>query len=291
MRSFLLLLSLPLTFSLLAQYGTFDASAVKNAKAHTTVVVLDDGDTPYNRALMNAIKADWKFSGDHEFVKISDMAMQPIAADKTYLLKTSKVDPVKFEGTFLTLVQGWKPKKGETLENKANAFTNIPVERELAFIMIDDKGMNDKNTAVLLHVYTKHLQDYLQLVEAGKITDKTTADRIYAGRNRLIRETDLWFGQEHLDKTMPDAVKVKEVYTSPIQIKPVAQLLEAVEKQDNAVTITDVVITGEHKNKHTFKRIFNAGSGELMYQKDDQAIYGKKEGFLDEDLKTIERAR
>ena len=67
--------------------------------------------------------------------------------------------------------------------------------------------------------------------------------------------------------------------------------MEAIEKQDNKITVTDVVITGDYKNKHTFKRIFNAGTGELMFQRDDQSLFGKKEGFLDEDFKTIERAR
>ncbi len=291
MRSLFLLLSLPLTLHLAAQYGSFDASTVKSAKAHTTIVVLDDGDTPYNRGIMNAVKADWKFSGEYDFIKVGDLAMQPIEADKTYLLKTSKVDPAKYEGTFLTLVQGWKPKKNETLENANNAFTNIPAQQELAFILIDAEGMNEKNTAVLLNLYAKHLQDYLKLVETGKITDKTTADRIYQGRNRLIRDTKLYLGQEHLDKTMPDAAKVQAVYTSDMEIVPTSKLLEAIEKQDRTITITDVVITGEHKNKHAFKRIFNAGTGELMFLRDDQALFGKKEGFLDEDLKTIERAR
>ena len=44
------------TLSLIAsaQYGTFDASAVKAAKPATLVVVLDAGDSPYNRTIINA---------------------------------------------------------------------------------------------------------------------------------------------------------------------------------------------------------------------------------------------
>ncbi len=291
MRSLSLLFSLFLSIGLFAQYGSFNADAVKKAKAHTTIVVLDDASTAYNTALMDAIKADWKFSGGYEFVKVSDLAMQPISPDKTYLMKISKTDPVKFEGKFLTLVQGWKPKKGDALESKDNAFTNIPVEQELAFMLIDPKVMNEKGTAKMLHLYTKHLQNYLDLVASGKITDKTTADRTYSDRHRHIRDTELWIAQEHLDKTIPDAAKLKEFYTSPNQIKPVSGLMEAIDKQDSQVTVTDVVITGDYKNKHTFKRIFNAGTGELMFQRDDQSLFGKKEGFLDEDFKTIERAR
>jgi hypothetical protein len=37
--------------------------------------------------------------------------------------------------------------------------------------------------------------------------------------------------------------------------------------------------------------VFNAGTGELMYLRDDQAIMGKKEGLIAEDLITLTRAR
>lgn len=274
-----------------AQYGTFDASAVKAAKTGKTVVVLDAGDSPYNRTIIESVKSNWKFSSEPEFVSVAELATQPISPDRTYLLKTRKTDPVKFDATFLTLVKGWKPKKGEVLEQTDNEFTTIPAAQELAFIQIDTKAINERGLSGLLNVYVKHLQNYLSLVEGGKITDKTTADRTYTARNRFVRETDLWLAQEHLDKSLPDAAKVKEFYTSKAQVMALSQLPSALEKQDKGVTISDVVITGDHKNKHCFKRVFNVGTGELMYMRDDASIFGKKEGFLDEDLKTLERAR
>ncbi|HQZ42820.1 MAG TPA: hypothetical protein PK735_08035, partial [Flavobacteriales bacterium] len=85
--------------------------------------------------------------------------------------------------------------------------------------------------------------------------------------------------------------KVKEFYTAPAQLMDLAQLMSAVQSADKSVVISDVVLTGDYKNKHTFKRVFNAGTGELMYLNDDAAIYGKKEGFIEEDLKNLERAR
>jgi hypothetical protein len=276
-----------------AQYGSFDAAALKAAKATTLIVVLDGGNTPYDRAVMEAIKGDWKFNGSYEFLTMADLAMMPVAADKTYLLKVSKVDPVKFEGTFLTLVQGWKPKKGEMLTAKDNAFTSIPVAQELAYLLIDDKTMNEKNTTQMLRLYVRHIQDYANLVANGKITDRATADRTYAGRNRLVRDTELWIAREHMDKSIPDAAKAGEFYTSRLQLKSLPELMGAIEKQDRTITISDVVITvgADHKNKHCFKRVFNAATGELMYQSDVQAIFGKKEGFIEDDLKAIERAR
>lgn len=291
MRILLPTLATLFTLSASAQYGTFNSAAVKEAKATKTLVVLDAGDSPYNRTLINAIKADWKLTSAYEFVTTAEFAAMPLAPDRTYLLKTVKTDPVKFEATFLTLVKGWKPKKGEVLEQKDNAFTTIPAEHELAFIQIDPKAINAKGMDQMLTVYVKHLQDYLNLVVIGKITDKATADRIYAGRTKNIRDGELWMAQEHLDKSIPDAAKLKESYTHPCQVLAVGQLASAVEKQDRGLAVTDVVITGEGKNKHCFKRIFNAGTGELMYVRDDAAIFGKKEGFIDEDLKTIERAR
>lgn len=292
MRHLLASLLLATPVLLHAQYGSFSAPAVKAARNTTTVVVLDGGNTPYDRMITEAVKGDWKFTSEYEFMTIADLGMQPIAPEKTYLMKVSRVDPTRFEGTFLMLVQGWKPKKGENLTAKDNAFTNIASTQELASLLIDDKGMNELNTTAMIRLYVRHLQDYLKLVETGKITDRATADRTYASRNRLIRDTELWMAREHLDKGIPDVAKAKETYTSAMQVVGLQQLVGAVEKQDRNITLSDVVLTvGDHKNKHAFKRVFNSATGELMYLRDDAAIFGKKEGFIEDDLKTIERAR
>jgi hypothetical protein len=291
MRSILLSTITLLTLQATAQYGSFDAAAVKAGKGTTTIVVLDGGNTPYDQNVMSAVKADWKYTASFDFMTAAEFAAQPVSPDRTYMLKTRKTDPVKFEATFMTLVKGWKPKKGETLEMKDNAFTNIPVEHELAFMQIDPTAINDKGMGSMIVLYMKHMQDYLALVEKGKITDKATADRTYSGRTRLVRDTELWMAQEHLDKSIPDAAKLKEFYTAPCQVMALSQLPSAIGKQDSGITVSDVILTGDHKNKHCFKRVFNAGTGELMYQNDDAAIYGKKEGFIEEDLKAMERAR
>jgi hypothetical protein len=291
MRTLLALASLAVTLNVNAQYGTFDAAAVKAAKAGTTVVVLDDGDSPYNRTIMDAVKNHWKYNTAVDFVKVGELAAQPIDPAKNYLLKTVKVDPVKFEGTFLTLVKGWKAKKGDALQAKDNAFTNIPTEQELAFLLIDPKSINENQNTGMLHIYVKHLQDYLKNVEGGKITDKATADRLYASRTRLVRDTELHLAQEHLDKSVPDMAKVKENYTAPASIVALSGILGSVEAQDRTITISDMLLTGEYKTKHCFKRIFNAGTGELMYLGDDAALAGKKEGFLATDLTNVARAR
>lgn len=292
LRPLLALACLSHLLPLNAQYGTFDAAAAKAAKAVPLVVVLDAGDSPYNRAIMNAVKSEWKLNAATDFITVSDLGMQPISPDKVYLLKTRRTDPVKFEGTFLAVVKGWKQKKGDALQQTDNAFTSIPAEQELAALLIDPKAINEHNMAGMLTVYVKHLQDYLKLVEAGKITDKTTADRLYAGRTRLIRDGELVLAKEHMDKTVPDDAAIKVDYASPFKLGSRTEVMAAVEAQDRTKAVSDAVITiGDHKNKHCFKRVFNAGTGELMYLRDDAALFGKKEGFLADDLKAIARAR
>ena len=104
------------------------------------------------------------------------------------------------EGTVVTWCK-LEAKKNDKLEMKDNAFTTFPVEQELAYILIDEKGMSEKNTSALMTIYVKHLQDYLKQVESGKITDKTTADKTYSSRTRFVREAELYIAKEHLNKT------------------------------------------------------------------------------------------
>lgn len=276
----------------LAQYGTFDPAAAKAAKSSTLIVVLDAGDSPYNRAITDAVKSLWKFSPSYEFVTVPELGAQPIDPAKTYLLKTRRTDPVKFEGTFLTLIKGWKQKKGDALEQTDNAFSGISTGQDLAYLLIDPKAINEQNMAPMLNVYLKHLQDYLKQVEAGKITDKTTADRLYDGRSRLIRDGELLVAREHLDKSLPDEGAIKAEYTAPVRLVAMGDVAGTAKNGSSGTMVSDVVITiGDHKNKHCFKRVFNTGTGELMYLRDDAAIFGKKEGFIAEDFKAITRAR
>lgn len=275
-----------------AQYGTVDPKAVTAAKALTTLVVLDDGDSPYNRAITEAVRAHWTFTTAFDFIHAHDLATAPIAADKVYLMKVVLTDPARFEMTYLALVQGWKQKKGETLDMKGNAFSTIPGEKLLATIQCDPKRLEETNATAMYAIYVKNVQDYLGLVAAGTIIDKATADRTYAGRNRTIKDgLNLKVAGEHLDKSLANLGAVKMNYTHAVELAPLEKQLVAVTEQDAGACITDVILTGSNEKKHCFKRVFNCRTGELMYLRDDAAIFGKKEGFLDEDFKQIERAR
>lgn len=290
MRQTLLLPSLFLSLALCAQYGTFDKKAVAAAKGSTTVVLQDAGGSPYNTELMNAVKANWKFTAGTDFGTITDLASAPVDPAKTYLMKVRKTDAEKHDATFLVLAQGWKMKKGETLKVENNAVVNLPPEQELASIMIDAKLL-DNGGAAMLNVYVKNLQDYLKQVETGKITDKATADRLYASRNRLVKEQELWVAKEQLDKSLPDLAAIQETYKQPVKLMDYPQLMAAAAKGQPGVCLADVVITGDYKNKWCFRRVFNASTGELMYLRDEAALFDKKMGFIKEDFRILEQSR
>mgnify|MGYP000863069292 FL=1 len=291
MRSALLTALSAITFlSAQAQYGTFDPKAIATAKTTTTLIVLDAGDSPYNRTIQEAVKAHWKFTKSFDFITVNDLATAPMMPEKTYLLKTKKTDAEKHDGYFLTLVQGWKQKKGEVINVENNAVTNLPPAQELAFLMIDPATVSGTG-APMLNVYVKCMQDYLKQVESGKIKDKATADRLYESRNRFIKDMDLWVAKEHMDKSIPDATKVKETYSKQLQLMSANQNYAAAYKGEPGVAISDIVMTGEYKTKWCFRRVFNASTGELMYQRDEAALYGKKEGFIADDLRILEQSR
>lgn len=290
MRHTIALFALAISSALSAQYGTFDKKAVAAAKNTTTVVLQDAGGTPYNSELMNAVKANWKFTGSTDFATITDLTTAPVEPGKTYLMKLRKTDPEKHTATFLALVQGWKMKKGETLKVEDNAAVNVPSEQELASIMID-AALLDNGAAPMLNVYVKNLQDYLKQVETGKIVDKATADRLYASRNRLVKEQELWVAKEQLDKSLPDLAAIKETYTHEVKLMDLNQLMAAAAKGQPGVCVADVVITGEYKTKWCFRRVFNASTGELMYQRDEAALFNKKLGFIKEDFRILEQSR
>ncbi len=290
MRNNLLLAAIAVSVSASAQYGTFDKKAVEAAKSSTTIVLRDAADSPFNRDLLNAVKANWKFTASTDFGTITDLATTPIDPAKTYLMKIRKSDKEKHDATFLALVQGWKMKKGELLNIEDNAVTNLPPEQELASILIDAKLMDNGGSA-MLNVYVKNLQDYLKQVETGKITDKATADRLYASRNRFVKEMELWVAKEQLDKSLPDLASIKETYTHEVKLMDHAQLMSAATQGTPNVTVADVVITGEYKTKWCFRRVFNASTGELMYQRDEAALFDKKMGFIKEDFRILEQSR
>ncbi len=273
-----------------AQYGNFSSAALKTASSNTTLIVLDDGNTGYNAAITSAIKADWKFTAEADFINTNDLATQPLDPAKNYLMKIRRSDKEKHDAYFIALVAVWKQKKDEALVVENGAVINIPASQELASILVDLDLLQKTGTA-MIPLYVKHLQNFLKNVQSGKITDKATTDRMYADRTKRLKDMTIWMATAHLDKSVPDAAKVKETYTHTVEIAELSKVTEVASSGASDAAVSDVVITGEDKTKWCFKRIFNANTGELMYLRDDAALYGKKEGFITEDLRMLEQSR
>jgi len=106
-----------------------------------------------------------------------------------------------------------------------------------------------------------------------------------------VKEKELWVATGHMDKTVPDVATARETYTHSVEVVPFEQILEAVAAGKSGVAFSDVVITGADKTQWCFKRVFDAGTGELLYLRDDAALHGKKLGFIGEDLRIIEQSR
>jgi hypothetical protein len=80
----------------------------------------------------------------------------------------------------------------------------------------------------MLNVYVKNMQDYLKQVETGKITDKASADRLYAkpqpageGHGAVGGEGAIGQGPAGPGRS------IKETYTHEVKLMDAAQLMSA----------------------------------------------------------------
>lgn len=281
-----LLLFVP--FMAFAQYGTFSKEVITEFQNLPLSVVLDNGQTEYNDYIQMVMKDFWTMN-KVDFISMSDFKALQYDEDRAFLIKIKKADAKKHEATFLTIVRGWKDKKGQEAVTYANSMKYAPWATEVASIMLDPKKMEQDAEGPKLWLYVKSMVDYINQVNEGKIIDKATADRLYASRTRLLHDMQLVLAANDLDANVRE--NYGEFYTHAVQVVGDDQVMGAIEGEDRKLAIVDVVFTGEYKTRHCFKTIFNARTGEIMYLKDDQSLHGKKAGLFDEDLKSLERAR
>lgn len=102
---------------------------------------------------------------------------------------------------------------------------------------------------------------------------------------------ELLVAKDQLDKSLADLDAIKETYKHVVQLTDYSKLMEAAAQAKPNVALADVAITGEYKTKWCFRRVFNASTGELMYQRDEAALYDKKMGFIKEDFRVLEQSR
>ena len=128
-------------------------------------------------------------------------------------------------------------------------------------------------------------------METGKISHKATADRLYVTRNRYVKEMELWVAKDQLDKSLADLAAIQETYKATVKLMDYSELMSAASQGTPNVALADLVITGEYKTKWCFRRVFNASTGELMFQRDEAALFDKKMGFIKEDFRVLEQSR
>ncbi len=272
-----------------AQYGTFSTEVIETFKGNPLSIVLDNGQTEYNAYIKQVIEKSWQMNA-YDFISLADFKLAQLDTERSFLVKIKKADAQKHEATFLTIVNGWKKKAGEA-SVYGDHVKNVPVDSEVAYIMIDADKLERNQEGPKLWLYMKSLERYIEAVSTGKITDKSTADRLYASRTRRLHEMDLILTENELDASVRAPEQIKEFYTQTYTIVSQEQLWDAIESEENDKAIVDVIFTGEYKTRHCFKTIYNARSGEILYIQNDASLHGKKQGLIDEDLKALERAR
>ena len=273
----------------MAQYGTFSKDVVDDFKKTTLSVVLDNGQTEYNEYIQMVMAQAWKMN-KVDFISMSDFKAAQIDTERSFLVKVRKATDQKHEATYLTILRGWKKKNGEA-STYGNSIKNVDFATEVASIMMDPGKMEKDLEGPKLWLYMKSMANYIELVGDGKVRDKATADKIYSTRTRHLHEMELVMTEADLDASVREAKKFEEFYTKAYQIIGDDQIWGAIESEDKNLAVVDVVYTGEYKTRHCFKTIYNVRTGEVMYKSDDASLHGKKQGLIEDDLKSLERAR
>lgn len=286
--SLLLLFIAPLVMN--AQYGSFSKEVISTFKGNNLSVVLDNGKTEYNDYIKQVMESSWQIN-KVDFISMEDFKLAQFETERSFLVKITKSDAKKYDATFLTLVNGWKKKKGNEASLYGTTVKNIPVDHEVAYIMINADKMEQDQEGSKLWLYMKCLSSFIESVSQGKITDKATADRLYASRTRQLHEMELVMTENDLDANVRAKEKTEEFYTKPYQLVDQDKIWSVIESEERNLAVVDIIFTGEHKNRHCFKTIYNVRTGEILYLNDDASLYGKKQGLIEDDLKALERAR
>ena len=289
-KKYLLLLLFIAPLIMHAQYGSFSKEVIATFKTNGLSVVLDNGKTEYNDYIRQVMEKSWN-TNKVDFISMEDFKLAQYETERSFLVKIKKSDAQKHEATFLTIVNGWKKKKGNEASVYGTSVKNVPVDHEVAYLMINADKMEQNQEGPKLWLYIKCLTSYIESAEQGIITDKATADRLYSSRTRQIHEMELVLTENDLDANVRSKEKVEEFYTKPYHLMKQEDIWTAIESEDGNLAIVDVIFTGEYKNRHCFKTIYNARTGEILYMSDDASLHGKKQGLIEDDLKRLERAR
>jgi hypothetical protein len=250
-------------------YGKDIATKLKSLKL---AVVLDGSDS-YNLKLKQAVEQNWKLS---HFEFVDGTTFETLKTNPEYsFLVTLSGTANNLPTDFFTLAMGNK--------KKAEAPT---VLKEL----IVDKEKINTTGAPMVELYVKNMLLYINGIADGKISETATSARFISNNTRLIKESKLLLLASDLDKTVADVAKQQEFFKGTLQIVNQDAINEAIHNGE-AVGVADVILTGERDTRYCYKRVFLASTGALIYLQDTEALYGKKTGFFDTDLKIFDRAK
>lgn len=239
----------------------------------TTLCAVMSGSESYQVELKRAVEQYWTLT-DYQF--IDEVKFEELKSDADYSFLYLHLGEVNgYPTDFFALGIGNRKKDAQPLNVKE---------------LIVDKKKISGDEAAFVNLYVQHIQRYVKAVEDGKITGRAFSDRWISDETYRIKEMPLLIRQSDFDETMHDAEKRNMVYDNEMQLVAQERINTAILEEEE-VAVVDVIMTGERRNMYCYKRIYDASTGEMLYRDDEEALYGKNHGLVDDDLKVIDRAR
>lgn len=270
-----ILLSIALIFGVIstsAQVEFYGKNFPEDLKG-TKLAVVMAGSEGYKVQLKDAVEKHWKLS-QPEFIDEATFEQYKSNPEYSFLYVQSH-ELNGYPTDFFTLAIGNKKKSEQPL-----------ILKEL---IVDLKKIN-ADGAPMVHLYVQQIQQYINRVAAGEITDATFSDRVISKGTYRIKEMPLLVREQDFDKTLSDPAKRKEFYSGAMEVVSQDRINDAI-LDNEQVAVVDIILTGERRNMHCYKRIYDAADGSLLYRTDTESLYEKKQGLIDEDLKSLDRAR
>jgi len=255
-----------------AQIEFYDKDISETIKT-TKLCAVMSGSESYQVQLKDAVEQHWDYTAT-EF--IDDAGFETRKADSDFSFLYLAEGEVNGHATdFLTLAIGNKKKSEQPLIVKQ--------------LIVDKKKISDEG-APMVHLYVKQIQQYIKAVSEGDITDRTFSDRVISDATYKVEEMPLIVREKDFDSTLDDEASRTEWFKGKLIIADQQRINGAVlEEQD--VAVVDVILTGSRHNMYCYKRIYDAASGAVLYREDTESLHGKKQGIIQDDFKSIVKAR
>lgn len=250
-------------------YGKDLPETLKNTK----LAVVMSGSETYQVELKQAVENNWKLS---EFEFIDEQTFENYKSNPDYSFLYVQMGELNgYPTDFFTLALGNKKKSEQPL-----------ILKEL----VVDKQKINGDGAPMVRLYVQHIQLYVKAVEEGTIADGTFSGRWVSNETYRLKEIPLIAREKDFDTTLDDTEKRTTFFKGELIVADQERINNAILDEEDA-GVVDVILTGERRNMHCYKRIYHAATGELLYSSDTESLYGKKQGLLSDDMKAIATAR